>query len=558
MTEDRRRRIALYARVSTDPQEASLEGQLRDLREQAVRQGLEVVEEVRDLAEKRHTLERPGVERLRQLAESGAVEEIWAWEWSRYGAFPMPEVLAVELREFGVELLSLDDGGGGEDGEDMQVIKSLFARREQRDRVRRSDRGRRDKTLRGEVFGGFRARYGLRFVKGRNKTGREVSIGYEVDQERMATVRRIFEHIASGGSLRGIRKELEQEGVPNPSGGPRWSPTTLKGIVQDDVFRPLSVEEIAPLLPVQAAERLRSGRVYGIHWSGRRRSKFKSTKGKVRTVYETPSEEWAAIPIDLTSSELDRAAVDRARALVAQNRASASVGDRFWELSGGILKCGECGRNMIAYRRRTKQSGYYYYRCRPTSTVDVCANRRSHPADVLEYTASSMFETDASPETLLELYDRAVEEQYGGVSRRAGAERRTALAGKLAEVEAERKGYLRQNARGVLSDAELDQMLNEVEEQHAEIAEELRVAEDEAEAARRIESARYSLVHAEWYEDPDAVQPGQLLTLASSPEQVRAAYARFGARFTVDASGELSMRLELPLEGGSLHLTTTC
>jgi hypothetical protein len=59
-----------------------------------------------------------------------------------------------------------------------------------------------------------------------------------------------------------------------------------------------------------------------------------------------------------------------------------------------------------------------------------------------------------------------------------------------------------------------------------------------------------------WYEDPDAVQPGQLLTLASSPEQVRAAYARFGACFTVDAAGELTMRLELPLEGGALHLTT--
>src|SRR5918994_2077646 len=58
--------------------------------------------------------------------------------------------------------VELHNGGG----EDMQVIKSLFARREQRDRVRSSNRGRRDKTLRGEVFGGFRARYGLRFVKG--------------------------------------------------------------------------------------------------------------------------------------------------------------------------------------------------------------------------------------------------------------------------------------------------------------------------------------------------------------------------------------------------------
>jgi hypothetical protein len=58
--------------------------------------------------------------------------------------------------------------------------------------------------------------------------------------------------------------------VPNPSGGPRWSTTTLKGIVQDDVFRPLSVQEIAPLLPEQAADRLLPGRAYSIRWSGRK------------------------------------------------------------------------------------------------------------------------------------------------------------------------------------------------------------------------------------------------------------------------------------------------
>jgi hypothetical protein len=41
-------------------------------------------------------------------------------------------------------------------------------------------------------------------------------------------------------------------------------------------------------------------------------------------------------------------------------------------------------------------------------------------------------------------------------------------------------------------------MLGEVEDQRAGIAEELRVVEDEVQAARRIESARYSLVHAQW------------------------------------------------------------
>ena len=63
--------------------------------------------------------------------------------------------------------------------------------------------------------------------------------------------------------------------------------------------------------------------------------------------------------------------------------------------------------------------------------------------------------------------------------------------------------------------------------------------------ARR--SSSYSPVHAEWYEDPNATQPGDVLTLASSLEEVRAAYRRFGVRFEVGAQGALTMRMELAL-----------
>lgn len=557
------KRVALYARASSDVQEHSIPGQVLELRAHAVREGFEVVEVVEDLGEKRHTLDRPGIDRVRDLAETGAVTEVWAWEWSRYGEFPVPEVLAVELRDYGVELRSLDDGGGGEDGEDgedMQVIKSLFSRREQRDRVRRANRGRSHKALRGEVFGGFRARYGLRFVKGRNKNRQEVNVGYEVDPEQMAVVRRIFEAVAAGGSLKGIRRELEQAGIPNPSGGTRWSTTTIKGIVQDDVFRPHAVEEVEAMLataPVAANASLEAGRSYGVHWSGRKRSRFKSSRGKARVVYETPPDQWVPIPVDITGAGLERAVVDLARARVAENRPSAKVGERFWELSGGVLKCGECGRNMIAYRRAKKSGFNFYYRCRPSSSLDLCPNRKSHPAEDLEYVAAKTFQTYASRETLLELYDEAVEQQSGGRSGRTSMERRAALVEKLAECEQERRGYLRQNARGVLSDSELDTMLAEVEERRREFDTQMRAVEDEAEAARQIEAARYSLVTADYVWDPDAIQPREYLTLAAYPEEVRSAYARYGARFTVDKEGELQLRLELPLEGGALHLPTT-
>lgn len=553
-------KVALYARISTDEQALSLDGQIRELREHARAEGLEVVAEVRDRGEKRRTLERPGVDELLDLAASGAIRQVWSWAWDRFGEYPTPEMLALELQDHGVTLRSLDDGGEGDDAEDMRIIKSLFSRREGRTRVRRSARGRADKALRGEVFGGFRARYGFRFVTAPNGKGREVNVGYGVDPEQMVVVRRVFAMAADGASLHLISRTFEDEGVPNPSGGPRWSRTTLRNILTDDVFRPHSFEEARALVPQMVAATLDPGKTYGISWSGRKRSRFASSRGKKRAVYETDRAEWTAVPVDVSDAGLDRATVDRAREGVEGNRAASSAGDRSWEFSGGILRCASCGRSMHAYRRAKRGGGHNnYYRCRPSSTVDVCPNRRSHPADRLEYLATRTFEYCASRGTLLVPYDRAVEERHGGRLPDV-AKRRSALAEKLAELDTERRGYLKQNARGVLSDGELDAMLAELDEQRRAVAAELRASEDEAEEARRLAAARdalasYSPVHRDWGEDPDAVMPEEFLTLAAGREEIRRAYKRYGAAFTVDPDGRLTLKMELHL--GALQYDPT-
>jgi hypothetical protein len=64
---------------------------------------------------------------------------------------------------------------------------------------------------------------------------------------------------------------------------------------------------------------------------------------------------------------------------------------------------------------------------------------------------------------LLELYDEAVLKQEEETGARGVLDRRAALAGRLSELDEERKGYLRQNARRAISDAELDAMLAEVD-----------------------------------------------------------------------------------------------
>ena len=54
-----------------------------------------------------------------------------------------------------------------------------------------------------------------------------------------------------------------------------------------------------------------------------------------------------------------------------------------------------------------------------------------------------------------------------------------------------------------------------------------------------LETAR-GVLSETWYEEPESLGPSQWLTLGASVEEVRAAYRRYGARFEVDAAGELT------------------
>jgi hypothetical protein len=96
---------------------------------------------------------------------------------------------------------------------------------------------------------------------------------------------------------------------------------------------------------------------------------------------------------------------------------------------------------------------------------------------------------------------------------------------------------------------ELRERLAELDEERAAISDELRAAENATEAARRLEAAREYLVTAGWFDDPDAIQPHEFLTLGATPEEIRRAYNRLCARFTVNEEGVLGMTLSLDLEG---------
>ena len=99
---------------------------------------------------------------------------------------------------------------------------------------------------------------------------------------------------------------------------------------------------------------------YGISWYGRYRTSVKQvvevgSGGKryrrLRGATEKPREQWIAVPV--IDSGLPRELVEAARESIADNRKASSAGSRFWELSGGIMWCGNCG-----FEADRKRSGF--------------------------------------------------------------------------------------------------------------------------------------------------------------------------------------------------------
>src|ERR687885_329727 len=104
------KRVILYARVSTDEQARtgySLAQQLEALREYAAQEGYEVLEEVQDAGQSGASLERPGMDRVRDLVAAGGVSTVLAQDRDRFSREPTYlYLLRREFDEHGCELRS--------------------------------------------------------------------------------------------------------------------------------------------------------------------------------------------------------------------------------------------------------------------------------------------------------------------------------------------------------------------------------------------------------------------------------------------------------------------
>src|SRR3712207_593833 len=359
------KRAVLYARVSTEEQSKSgysIPDQLRELRTHAAREGYRVVEEAVDDGHSGADPYRPGLRRVMELAESGAIDVVLAKKRNRLFRSRLYRLLwDQDLGELGVSLIALDDTGN-RFGDAMQ---DEFAEWEREEIAKRTQDGLLEKCRNGLVIKRKRAAFGFR--------PSDDGHALEVSESEMEVVRRIFHSVAEGASVRSVRLSLERDGIPAPSGIGRWNHTTIRNILESELYAPHTYEDVARLVEPSVAVRLDREALYGLWtWNMRkttRRKVWDEAAGdfKIRYNYAPrPKKEWLFVPVP--DAGIPRKVVQDARRTLKDNaRKPSKAARRFWELSGGILRCGECGHTLRPNSAHKKKSGgpVYYSSLRP-------------------------------------------------------------------------------------------------------------------------------------------------------------------------------------------------
>jgi site-specific DNA recombinase len=376
-----------------------------------------------------------------------------------------------------------------------------IARYERAKIAERSRRGKLRKAREGKVLAGPSPDYGFAYNKQRDN--------YVVDEGTMPVVRRIFEMIgAEGKGLWSVKKVLDREGVPTPSGARYWSQAFLKICVNNDAYRPHSWEEVAELVSGDVAARLDPGGSYGIWWYGKQRHVQKQVsrtgpngerlyRKSKRSIWN-PKEQWIAVPVP--DAGIPRELVDGARQALKDNliRRPSMAALRFWELSGGILRCGCCGWAFSSVPVSTKgRPRRYYYRCpnRALNGLEACQLRTNYRAERLE---AEVWETVAAiltdPEQLRADLEEMIEREREGGLRGDPDRERKAWLNKLAETDRMRSGYQELTAKGLMSLDELGARLKELEGARDTAERELAILRKRREHIEQLERDKHALL----------------------------------------------------------------
>ena len=322
---------AIYARVSTDKQEKeeTVQSQLAALRQAADERGYEVVEEFIDEGYSGARLDRPRLDRLRDLAADAAIETVLVYAPDRLARqYAYQVVVLDELQRVGCEVVFLNHAFGTSPEEQMLLqIQGVFAEYERALIKERMRRGRLFAARQGRVNWGGNPTYGYSYIPKTETTPGKLI----VDENEAEIVRQMFRWLVEEEmSTYAITKRLNERGVPTRGGQPAWRQSTVSDILRKDIYRGETHYN-----RTMATDAKRPHMTRG----------FKDQRpGNLRGRADRPREEWIPVQvpviIDPETWEMAQVQLERNRQRARRNNTKHAY------LLRGLLVCCRCGRRM--------------------------------------------------------------------------------------------------------------------------------------------------------------------------------------------------------------------
>ena len=534
--------------------------QLEALREYAVREGYEVLEEVTDPGQSGASLERPGMDRVRDLVAGVDVSVVLAQDRDRFAREPAYHyLLRREFEEQGTKIRALNDRGDeSPEGELTDGILDQLGKYERAKIAERTRRGKLKKARSGSIVNAKRTRFGFRATP----DGK----GYEVDEEQMKVVRRIFHLIGvEKAGIREVIRNLKRATVLSPRGKSIWSQVTVRNVILEDSYKPHTFDQLKEILSEPVLSTIDPTKTYGVYYFNRdkvvkRQVVEETPEGRVyRTKSRTTPKdksEWIAIPVP--DAGVPRETVDAARAALGANKPCSKANDKFWELSGGIMRCGDCGRTMAAqvtpYKKKDGQKAHYhYYRCgKARDHRELCSYRKSYRANKAEALIWEMVSgLLKDPERLRIGLEEMIRREKEGLRRNPKGEIE-AWINSVSDGDAKRRRYQEMAAEGLMQFGELRERLAELEEEQKIAEREIRALRDKSERIQEMGRDKDALL-----ESLIEITPRRLDEI--DPEERHRIYRMIGLKVTSAKDGALRATGDLAgVDFCNVDSTSTC
>ncbi len=342
------KRAAVYVRVSTARQEEeqTVENQLMELRQRIKDDGNLLLPECiyKDEGWTGSILDRPDLDRMRSDAREAKFEILYFYDRGRVSRrFVHQEIVLDELRECGIEFISLHDINGTSPEESlMGNVMGVFHEYEKLKITERMRLGKIRKVKESKKLLGYNPKYGYDYHHKIKTATKPQDAYFSVNKKQAVVVAQIFNWIDDNMSKHEVRRKLFEMGVPPPKGKrDQWSGSTIDRLLRDSTYcgdhyynKSESVATKNPQNPDLKYRKIQKG-------SRKRR----------------PKEEWLLIKVPpIISKEL----FDRVQTkLILHRKINTRNNKKNDYLLNGLTEC-TCG---CARTGDPASRGHLYYRC---------------------------------------------------------------------------------------------------------------------------------------------------------------------------------------------------